>query len=120
MATESVKKEKRIRAREGKPLRTELWGLVLLTLGACFFLALVSFSRADSLTGGGGNNLIGPVGVQVADISLKSIGLCAFFLDAALIFSGLSLMFGRRLKPGSTELTGYALALPSGSVLLHL
>jgi len=83
-------------------------------------LALVSFSSADRYSESRVVNLIGPVGVQVADLALQSVGLTAFFFDGILLFCGCSLLFGRRLKPSPMELGGYALAVPTGAIFLHL
>ena len=101
-------------------MRTELWGLLLLTLGVCLFLALVSFSRADRYSETGIVNLIGPVGVQMADLALRSVGLTSFFFDGVLLFCGFSLLFGRRLRPSAFETSGYVLAVPTGAIFLHL
>lgn len=119
VATKAEKANKE--SGEGRPtLRTELWGLLLLTLGVCLFLALVSFSRTDRFSETGVVNLIGPVGGQVADLTLRSVGLCAFFFDGVLIFCGVSLLFGRRLKLSPMESAGYVLAVPTGAVFLDL
>ncbi len=120
MATDTTKKQAKIANERPGRLRTELWGLLLSTLALCLLLALISFSPAEGVESGRVFNLIGPVGAQFADGALRSIGLCAFFLDAALFFVGFSLLFGRRLRASGMELGGYALAVPTGAILLNL
>lgn len=120
MASKAEKSANKGAESAPRPLRTELWGLILVALGACLFLALVSFSSADRYSESRVVNLIGPVGVQVADLALQSVGLTAFFFDGILLFCGCSLLFGRRLKPSPMELGGYALAVPTGAIFLHL
>ncbi|MBN1944050.1 MAG: DNA translocase FtsK 4TM domain-containing protein [Bradymonadales bacterium] len=103
-----------------KRLHLEIWGLLLITTGLILFLALISFSRTDIHRQGEVFNLIGPVGVQIANFALRSVGLGAFFLDAVLFFCGFSLFFRRSLRPNVMEGVGYFLALPAGTVTLHL
>ena len=108
------------REERDRPLRVEIWGVVLLTVGLCLFLALISFSRTDTQGSDDVANLIGPVGVQVADIVLYSIGLSAFFFNAVLFYCGFALVFGKKLRLTWQETVGYAIAIPAGSVFLHL
>jgi len=123
-------KESRIMATKAKPqkeqarrlarLKTELWGLALLTLGLCLFLALVSFSKTEGSNAARAINLIGPAGAKLADLTLHAVGLGAFFLDAALVFCGFSLLLGRRVRVSAMELSGYVLVVPVGAMLLDL
>jgi DNA segregation ATPase FtsK/SpoIIIE-like protein len=105
---------------EDRSLRHELWGIGLLTLALCLFLALISYSSVDSGHGGGAVNLIGPVGAELANVMLEGIGLCAFFFDGVLFYCGFALLFGRQLRLSSQEGVGYGVAIPTGAVLLHL
>ncbi len=119
-ATSLQSKSRKLTDAEQQPLKSELIGLGLITFSLCLFLALVSFSRTEGVSETTAVNLIGPVGVYLADATLHTIGLCSFFLDAILLFCGFSLLTGRRLRPSGMEFSGYALAVPSGAMFMDL
>jgi S-DNA-T family DNA segregation ATPase FtsK/SpoIIIE len=122
MTAVRTKKKSKSKSRKSstRKLSAEIWGLVLISVGTCLFLALVSYSAAEDAATGAGVNLIGPVGEQLAGAVLATSGLVAFFLNGILIFFGFLLLFGKEWKPRVLEITGYALAVPSATVGLHL
>lgn len=98
-------------------LQREITGLVVLSLGICLFLALVSFEAPQTE---GAANLIGPVGATAADYLFQGLGIAAFCLDALLCYVGFSLLIGFRVDWNPTEAAGYLLFVVGGTVAAHL
>lgn len=100
----------------------ELGGFLLLVLALGLLLALVSFSPADVHPGGVENvqNLIGPVGAHLGDITLAILGLGAFFLDALMWYIGAVVLLGRTPQFRPTAYAGQLLFVISGTVIAHL
>ena len=71
-ATSLQSKSRKLTDAEQQPLKSELIGLGLITFSLCLFLALVSFSRTEGVSETTAVNLIGPVGVYLADATPTS------------------------------------------------
>lgn len=95
----------------------EAIGVVML-IGALFLcFALFSFDPGDL---GGKRNLVGPIGVRMADALLAGIGLAGYLAAVVLVIAAGSVIVGRVMRPrlvAALSVPGIVLAL---TMLAHL
>ena len=104
----------------------ELMGLLLLALGALLLISLLSYQPGDPsfLRSGASSveteNLIGPVGAQVAAAGYGLLGLAVVAVALALLLLGYQLVRGRAGIPTLVEGAGIVVALIGLPTLIHL
>jgi S-DNA-T family DNA segregation ATPase FtsK/SpoIIIE len=98
------------------PKRLEIAGVFLFMLALLLSFALFSFERGDA----GEHNLVGPLGVHLANGVLGAIGVIGY---AAVIGVGLAagaVILGRVARPSIGVLFSWMLMIVAASVLAHL
>lgn len=98
----------------------EIAGILVLAIGLCLLLAVVSFDAADLEGSSGVSNLIGPVGAHVGDALLRLFGIAAFCFDAIVLYFGFNLLVGRHLDWRVGQIVGQGLFLLASTALAHL
>ncbi len=101
-------------------LPRELGGLVSLALALTLMLAILSFQPADMAEGAKVQNLIGPVGANLANWLLTIFGLGAFCFDALLWYLGFAILVGKRPEWRPLESVGQLFFVLTGTMLAHL
>ncbi len=93
----------------------ELGALLLMAAGAALLAALASYSSADpsgnKAIDGPVSNLVGPVGANVADAALQSMGLAAVLPGLMLICWGYRILVRRGVRQAWLRITLLPLAL---------
>ena len=104
----------------------ELIGLLLLALGALLLLSLLSYQPSDpsfmrsGANSGGTENLIGPVGAQVAAAGYGLLGLAVVVVALAVLGLGYRLVRARGSFPSLLQGAGVAIALIALPSLIDL
>ncbi len=104
----------------------ELIGLLLLALGALLLLSLLSYHPSDpSFLRSGANsgeteNLIGPVGAQVAAAGYGVLGLAVVAVALAVVGLGYRLVRARGRFPSILQTAGIAVALIALPIMIDL
>ena len=104
----------------------ELIGLLLLALGALLLLSLLSYHPSDpSFLRSGANsgeteNLIGPVGAQVAAAGYGVLGLAVVVVALTVLGLGYRLVRARGRFPSLLQAAGIAVALIALPILIDL
>jgi S-DNA-T family DNA segregation ATPase FtsK/SpoIIIE len=84
--------------RSSMPARSayaETMGFVVFAMGVLVGLSLFTYTQADlGITGGAVRNLAGPLGAELADLLLRSIGVVSLAWMVAMLFWGLLLTLG--------------------------
>lgn len=108
-----------VEARAEAPLgkRVEVAGIVLLIFAIALCFALFSFDPRD---GTGRGNLVGPVGVHLANALLGAIGIAGYLAAVGLTVLAGAVIVGRVGRPSITGILSSIGMLFSGSVIAHL
>ncbi len=104
----------------------ELIGLLLLALGALLLLSLLSYQPSDvsflrsGASSGDTENLIGPVGAQVAAAGYGVLGLAVVVVALAILGLGYRLVRARSSFPSLLQGAGIVVALAALPTLIDL
>ncbi len=103
----------------------ELIGIIILALGICLSLALITYHPDDSSafytsTGTAVSNWIGYYGATVAWLFVSFLGFASLLFPAALLILGWNRFWGKELEFLQTKLIGFAMLVIAAPPLLDL
>ncbi len=113
---------RRAEDRQADALHSEVLGIVILAVGLCLFLALISSQPQDIQNEfhGQTQNWIGPVGAHLADMVQRFLGLSGFLLPLALAWPGVCFFIGRRVRIRWIDVICYPVMLTCASTLAYI
>lgn len=113
--------------REYSVLTTQVVGILLATLGILGLLSMATFSPADPIlfvenpsSNSFPENAVGLIGATLAFSLLSIVGGGGYVVPLLLMMSGVSVLWGEKLRITSGSLIGSVLGVLSVSALLHL
>ncbi|MCA9420102.1 MAG: DNA translocase FtsK 4TM domain-containing protein [Nitrospira sp.] len=113
--------------KEFSVLTTQISGILVATLGILGLLSMATFSPADPIlfvdypsSNSIPENAVGLIGATLAYSLLTIVGGGAYVVPMLLVFLGLSVLWGEKLRITSGSLLGSLLGVLSVSALLHL
>ena len=100
-------------------ISNEIWGVVVLTTSLLLFLALVSYTPAESADASP-TSWIGPLGSYAAATLLFAFGMSSYILLAALFTFSSSLLLRRHLTLGNQQIGGAVLGILALSTTIYV
>ncbi|MCK6544421.1 DNA translocase FtsK 4TM domain-containing protein [Myxococcota bacterium] len=97
--------------------RLEIFGVLVLVVALALCIALFTFDPTDAK---GRGNLVGPLGVHLANGLLGAVGVYGYFVAVALTIGAGAVIVGRLVRPSFTAILSFLSITVGATVLAHL